>query len=326
MKTPVSSKILPYSALFLVNTIWALSAIVAKNAFTEIQPLMLLFLRFALASIVFAPFVVIKQDRASIRKNDLPRLFFLSFLIAGLGGGGWILGLYFTTATRAAIIAALGPVIASLLEKLLLKKKRKIWAYFGVITAFLGTLLIVVKPLVLVNHVEQNGNTPLLTLVGDLLVLSSAFGSAMYVVLAHRKKDNLHPHQKTVLSFVVGTMIFLPFAIYIHAKVPSWTLTLSWKAWFGILYFGVLCSALAYALWQWAVEKVSAMESAIFTYVEPVIAVIAAVYFLHEIPTITDGIGGLLVIFGILLTILYQDSPKEKPIMEKSIRLSLDKL
>jgi drug/metabolite transporter (DMT)-like permease len=307
MEKSLSKKFFPYIALFIVNSIWALSAIVAKEAFTEINPYILLFLRFSIASIVFAPLILVKNKYEPIKLNNLPRLILLSFLISVLGGGCWVIGLSYTTATNAAIIASLGPVIATVLERLVLKKTHKKIAYIGTILGFVGAILIILKPIIVHSQQSLEASSPFLyTFYGDFLIFLSAFGSATYVILAHKRPDKLHSYQKTALSFVVGSICFLPFFLFSHFNNPQWVYNVTEKGLIGILYFAIGCSALAYGLWQWAVEGVSALESTIFTYVEPLITIIAAIIFLKETLTIVEIIGGLLTIIGVFFVTIEQ--------------------
>lgn len=304
MKKTSQTKLLAYLALFITICIWGISAIVAKEAYDEIHPFTLFFLRFALASLLISPMIFLRHEHPRIQKKDLPKLTFLSFLLAGLGSGGWVIGLYFTTATRAAIITCLGPVLVVPLERWLLKRKESPQVYIGVSIGLIGTLLIIAKDFLLPGINHETGSY---TFLGDMLILISAGGSALYSVLVQREQKRYHPYQKTALSFMVACLVALPLALFIYLKDPQWILTASCTAWSAVIYYAVGCSAIAFLLYQWAVEKTTPIESAVIFYLQPVITIIAAILILNETPTLFDWIGGGLVITGVIITTLSQN-------------------
>jgi|GEM_PF-5174650 len=300
---------MPYTALLVTTIIWGLSAIVAKEAFTEINPYILLFLRFAIASIVISPLIFIKRDQPDIRTRDIPKLAFLSFLATSIGAGGWVVGLFYTTATRAAIITAVGPLLILPLERLILKKSEKPIVYIASAIAFAGALLVVLKSILLG---EQTGFTNSM-LIGDLLVFISAFATALYTVLVQKDQRQYHSYQKTALSFTVGWLTALPFALVAHHSNPEWVTTAGLKAWLGVLYFGLGCSAIAYLLWQWAVEKVPPLRSSLMFYIQPIITIIAALLILRETPSPIEIAGGITILIAVA-TVLFAQNRTQKSV------------
>ena len=300
---------MPYVALLITTIIWGLSAIVAKEAFTEINPYILLFLRFAIASIVVSPLIFVKRDQPDIRTRDIPKLVFLSFLATSIGAGGWVVGLFFTTATRAAIITAIGPLLILPLERLILKKSEKPVVYIASAVAFIGALLVILKPIILGEQTNFTNSM----LIGDLLVFLSAFATALYTVLVQKDQRQYHSYQKTALGFTVGWLTALPFALVAHHANPEWVTTAGPKTWLSVLYFGLGSSAIAYLLWQWAVEKVSPVGSSLMFYLQPIITIIAALLILHETPSPIEIAGGLIILIAVATVLFVQNrKPKEK--------------
>lgn len=295
-----------YFALLVTTIIWALSAIVAKEAYTEVHPYILLFLRFAIASIVISPFMLSRKQQPDIRTRDIPKLALFSVLISTLGAGGWVVGLFYTTATRAAIISAIGPLLVLPLERVILKKTEKPAVYIASAIAFLGALLVILKPIIQGEQLDFSQSV----LIGDLLIFFGAFATALYTVLVQKDRKQYHTYQKTALTFTVGWLTALPFAIFAHHQDPSWVTTAGFKAWGGILYFAIGCSALAYMLWQWAVEKVPPIGTALMAYLQPVIIIVTAMLILHEKPSLIEIVGGVVILSAITTVILIKNQRK----------------
>lgn len=70
---------------------------------------------------------------------------------------------------------------------------------------------------------------------------------------------------------------------------------------YGILYMSLLSGILAYIFYQFGLKRVEASEASIFYYLQPVIAVPAAVIFLREDLSLTFLIGAIIIAFGVYL-------------------------
>jgi drug/metabolite transporter (DMT)-like permease len=75
-------------------------------------------------------------------------------------------------------------------------------------------------------------------------------------------------------------------------------------AFFGIVYTGVLATALAYFLQTWSQRHADATHSAVVLSAEPVFAAAFAVILVSEPVTNQLLVGGLLIIMGTLLSSL----------------------
>jgi drug/metabolite transporter (DMT)-like permease len=67
----------------------------------------------------------------------------------------------------------------------------------------------------------------------------------------------------------------------------------------GIIFGVFFSSALAYFLFYYGVSKLKAQEVGVFTYIDPIAAIIVAAPLLHEYPNIFYIFGGLLIFGGI---------------------------
>ena len=84
------------------------------------------------------------------------------------------------------------------------------------------------------------------------------------------------------------------------AHTPWGTLTPS--AWSALAYSGLLALALAYLFWYRGVRVLGPTRTAMYSNLQPVIALLVAWPTLGEVPTIVQIAGAVAIMFGILLT------------------------
>ena len=78
----------------------------------------------------------------------------------------------------------------------------------------------------------------------------------------------------------------------------------------GLLYLGLICSALCYLMWNEAIAGIGAMKANIYVYAVPVVTMIAGAIFLHEVITWGGAVGVMLVAGGMLLSSLNRSKRK----------------
>ena len=94
-----------------------------------------------------------------------------------------------------------------------------------------------------------------------------------------------------------GTIGLIPFAVWESQQLG--VSRLSPSAWLAIIYMGVLCSAVAFLVWNWALTRIEASQVGVYVYIEPVVTVLLASIFLSEALTWPVVIGGGVVLSGV---------------------------
>ena len=154
------------------------------------------------------------------------------------------------------------------------------------------TLLGLAGVVVTVSH--QSFGTKPLPLIGFFLIVISAIISA---TLRYRQKDLLRHADNTQMILyqsLVGVIIFSPFLIF-NRPAPSVHQV-------GIAaIFGLLIGILGFYLYFTGLRKVSIAYMSILSYFEVISAIIFAYFILHEVPTFSTLLGGLLIILSIVI-------------------------
>lgn len=280
-------------ALIIANLIWGAASPIFKWSLTSIPPFLLAFLRFFIASLILLPFAYKELNQTKIQL--LPKIFIFTFLGITFNISFFFLGLELAPSINAAIIASIQPFILVILGAWFLKEtitKREMTA---ALISFLGILIIILAPLI------GDGYQAEMFLIGNLFFLLAALGAIGHAVVGKTilNKENLLG--MTLVSFVIGTLTFIPFAVYEHLQNPLWYLNLGVSGYVGIVYGAVFSSALAYHLYIVGLNGMEASETGIFGYLMPLSAVIIGVLFFGESLNLPFIIGTVLIIVGLIL-------------------------
>jgi len=137
------------------------------------------------------------------------------------------------------------------------------------------------------------------TLLGDLLTLFASLIWASTTILSYKPYHRNPTPAITFWGVLWGAIFQFLFA------VPD-VMRLDWAVFtpsivLAICYSGVVSIGIGYIIWNHGVKTLGTGRPAIYTYLEPVIASIAAVVFLNEPLTVWLVAGAGLVLFGVVL-------------------------
>jgi drug/metabolite transporter (DMT)-like permease len=134
-------------------------------------------------------------------------------------------------------------------------------------------------------------------LVGDLLVLAAAACWAAYSLLG-RTLNHLPRLTVVTRQAIYGTFMLLPLAL---SESPRWQ-ELSLMPCVSILYLGLVCSAITYLLYNYALKGWAASKVSTFLNLVPVIGVMAAMLLLGEQIQLIQIIGGAVILVGVAVS------------------------
>ncbi|KHC90399.1 hypothetical protein Mc24_08564 [Thermotoga sp. Mc24] len=264
---------------WLVVVFWGISFLATKVVVQVLDPFFAGFLRFSLA--FFFLFFI---------SGGKPRLFNRNIVMAGFWGVFSYFAfensaLMFTEPTNAAIIVSSAPVFFLLFSHLVQKKKTTSKMYLGVILSFLGVALVVL-----------NGRFVLkLNPLGDLL----AFGAALsWVFYTHHieRLGSLSFRENAGIMFW-GVVFFLPFSVGKFWRINEMDLSVA----ISLLYLGLVCSGLAYFLWNRAIERLGSRTTTNMIYYIPVVTAVAEHLLKLKLPSALLVGGVVFVIIGLLI-------------------------
>ena len=127
---------------------------------------------------------------------------------------------------------------------------------------------------------------------GILLGLAAAVLYAA-IVLLNKRIQGLPALEKTILQLGISAMVLLPYCL---VTVRFSGLILSARPAVLLLVAGVVHTGLAYALYFDALGAIPSQTAAIFSYIDPVVAVLTSVLLLRDPMPPSVGLGAVLIL------------------------------
>ena len=214
-------------------------------------------------------------------KKEIPFLLLSGFAM----GFNWILlfqSYKYTTVSVATLSYYFAPVIVILACPFLFKEKMSIKQWICFIMSSLGIVIITG-----IGDLNKGSNH----IVGIAFGLGAAVLYAS-VILLNKYIKNVTGIHRTFLQFVAAAAVLLPYVLLtggIHIG------ELSTKSFFLLMIVGVVHSGIAYCLYFSSLGKLSGQKTAMLSYIDPLVAVIASVAILGEPITIPQILGGVLI-------------------------------
>jgi drug/metabolite transporter (DMT)-like permease len=187
------------------------------------------------------------------------------------------------SSTAAILIASVPLIIAALSLRFAEAERPSRTRMAGLLIGFAG-----VVTLVGVDVSQRPGQ-----LVGALAVLAAAGGYAVGPLILKRHLVMLDPRATMGASLAIASLALLPLAIATApARSPSAGAIVS------IVVLGLLCTALAFVVFNVLIDEAGPARASVITYVKPVVAVALGVAVLGEQPGAGTVAGLLLILAG----------------------------
>jgi drug/metabolite transporter (DMT)-like permease len=264
--------------------VWGASFAVTRAAVQEIAPMALAFLRFALAAAILWPAAF--RFKVSMVPAERWAVFTLGFLGVTLYFAFENVGLVFTTASHAALIIAIIPLVTEVVIARRNRRRLSASVLIGLVAALAGVALI------FGHDTGEAAGT-----LGDLLMLGAVASWVGYTLVAERIVPRYPGIFLTWRIMTVGALTLLPAAlveILIFPFAPP-----SAAAWTGVAFLGIFCSALAYLTWNYSLPILGVNVTNTLIYFIPLVGVLTGVIALDEPFTRRIALGGALIIGGV---------------------------
>ena len=198
-------------------------------------------------------------------------------------------GLLRSSATNAALIMALNPLVSSLLVGAAFRERLTAARAGGIALGFAGVAAIIL---------HRPGNALAGAAVGDLLLVASVVCFAGGGVAVQRLSRGLDPLAISWAIHVSGATLLLAHALLAHRAGDAPLLAPGWQPWGLVLFSGVMATALSNLVWNRAIATIGAARTALALYWVPLFGLLFAVLFLGEPLSPWHGVGLAAVLGG----------------------------
>jgi len=203
----------------------------------------------------------------------------------------------YTTVAVATLCYYMSAVFVMIAAPFILKEKLTAHKAFCAAAAVIG--------MVLVSGV-LDGQAGAFSPVGVALGLTAAVFYAV-IVLCNKRVKNISSYDTTFIQLFAVALILLPYVLLTEdvtqfASLEPLGLTM-------LLSVGAIHTGIAYAMYFSSLQKIKAQTAALFSYLDPVIALLLSVFVLREGMSIPGMIGAVIVLGAMLLS---EHEPKSK--------------
>lgn len=230
----------------------------------------------------------IKMDGKMIKKHLTVLLLSGAFI-----GLNWVLlfeAYRYTSVAVATLCYYMAPIFVILVSPLVLKEKLTLKKSICVAVALLG--------MVFVSGVLEGGISGISELKGILFGLGAA---ALYatVVMMNQGLKEVPTYDKTIMQLGAAAVVLIPY-IFVVEDLSAVVLTPLIVVMLVIV--GVVHTGIAYALYFGSMNGLKAQTVALFSYIDPIVAIILSALFLKEPMTVFSGIGSVLVLGATMIS------------------------
>jgi drug/metabolite transporter (DMT)-like permease len=263
--------------------------VVSKVVLEVIPPFTLLNIRLLLGIISLGSIILLKKGFRATRKQVGV------ILLVGIIGFGISLGFQFTgtklsSAANAALVTSASPVFILLFGALILHERVTSVRLFALLLASVG-VLIVVDP----SAALYGGKAA----IGNVLLLAAALTWGLYSVLIKKSSKDLNIIEVSTFAFIGGWFFSLPI---MFSEIKSENIgTLTLPIILGVLYLGIIATALAMYLWNKSLDILEAGLVSLLFFAQPVVGVALGTLILDEVLNTGFWIGAGMIGLGLLI-------------------------
>jgi drug/metabolite transporter (DMT)-like permease len=262
-----------WTLLVFANLFWAGNIVIGRAVAGQVPPITLAYWRWTGAFIVAIGFAwpFLKRDWPALRRHWRILLLLAATGVAAFNTMTYI-GLQYTTAVNALILASAGPLIILVWAFVLFDERPGLRQMLGMMLSLLGVAIVVSRgSLATLAHLSVS--------VGDAWILVGIVIYALYPPLLHRRPA-VHPLSFLVAVMGIGSLMMLPF--YLWEIAAGATIRGGLASYAAMAYTAVLPSFIAYLFLNRAVELIGAGRAGQSSHLIPVLGMILAVLFLGE--------------------------------------------
>jgi drug/metabolite transporter (DMT)-like permease len=277
--------------LLCMAFLWGVNFIVVKFATGVFAPLAFNSTRILLAVIVLWA-IVLGRGLALPSRRDVVALLALGVLGNGLYQILFVEGLARTRASDAALLLAASPAMIELIG-LARGFERIGWrGVLGIVLSLAGIGLVVSGA----SNDDAGGST----MLGNALTLGACLCWSVYSVFLKPLTQRVEGVTLSAVTMTGGLVVMLIFG------APALAAT-KWAAipligWEALAYSGLLALVVAYLFWYRGVKVLGPTRAAMYSNLQPVVAMAVAWALLSEVPRPAQLAGALCIIGGLVLT------------------------
>lgn len=267
-----------------LSIVFGMGWVFGKAALDHFPPILLAAFRFGVAALVMFPFYKWPKIRFEY-------LILLSTLAITIPYSLSNYGLSRLDVSVAVLLVQLETPILIAMSLIFLREVPGRLVIVGVATSFLGVLLVAGKP-----AASGNFDVVVMTLIsivvwvaGQLMIRKLGLASSFGLLGA--------------LSLLAAPQLLVLSALFELGQVRS-IHTAVLASWVQVIYLGVIMTAGGIGIWYFLISRYEINLVAPFLLLVPAVSIFGGIFFLEEVPSASTIFGGILIMFGVVITMV----------------------
>lgn len=282
---------LAIATAFSVTILWSSSFVIIKFGLLEIPPLVFAGLRYSIAALILLIAAVVmhspRQEIKQLSRNWWKKLIVYGLVYYTITMGTQFIGLAFLPALTVSFILNFTTIFVVILAFVFLHEQPNWRQIVLVIIALLGGF-IYFWPLDVITS----------SLFGIIVIVISLIANSFSAIIGRNinRSREVSALVVTAISMSIGSILLL-----VTGFILTPVIILSLWGIITILWLSVVNTALAFTLWNKAMQRLTALESTIINSTMLAQIAILALIFLAEIPTPIQWVGIAIVLIAAML-------------------------
>ncbi len=270
-------------------SIWGGMYVVSKVVLEVIPPFALLAARLILG-IAALGVVVAFRPKTQMSRGQFWQIFLVGFVGYGISLAFQFVGTKLSTASNGSLVTSATPAFVLLFAPFLLGEKTTSRRLIALVISTLGVVA-VIDP----RTAELSPSL----FWGNLSLLAAALTWALYSVLVRKVSQTGDLLTASAVMLAGGIPTSLIFGALEIQSQGMGEITLGVVG--GILFLGIISTAIAMFLWNYAFAELPAAVASLTFFAQPVVGTMLGAFFLGEIITPLFLSGGILIGIGLVI-------------------------
>lgn len=297
-----NSKLIGHIGALITVMCWGCSFIASKVLMNEasLTPVEVYIYRFAIAYLIIL-LCTFKEIKSHSIADEL------QFVLCGICSGTLYFlmenyAIMYTTTGNVSLLSSISPIFIAILLAIIYKTKMRQGEIWGSVIAFFGVALVIFSESI------SKGLGLEIHPIGDLLALSCALSWAVYSIAIKKIIPLYSTLFITRKLFFYGLLTSIPLLLVqpepLHLSIvfdlaqPKFLLNL--------LFLAVMCSSMAYLLWNESIKIIGPLATNNYLYIQPPVTMFAGSFLLGETVYPFGYVGCAIVLVGLIVADKYK--------------------
>lgn len=279
--------------LYLLTTflLWGSLFVVTQSVLGKIPTFTVAMVRYLLSFIALS-LADLRREKEIPEKRDRRYFFIVGFIGYFLAVDLQLLGTKFAGSSMASLINSLNPVFINVMAAFLLREKLTGEKIVGLILSMAGVYLII-------------GHGASASLPGILCSFAAVAGWAFMSVISRKISQKYSSLTITKYAMLIAAVCNIPAAL-LELRITHPVIQVDLPAVLGLLYMGLICTALTNILWNKSLALLPANTCSAFYPVQTLTSSLLGILLFHEVLTASFLAGTLFIIAGVLVSLLWK--------------------